>query len=143
MKQLWKDLSKGLLWFVCIYALARTILSHPNAGIQDTETIAVSLSAFSLCWLVYAYLKEEVSGLTVALNLSAAAIFSFFKWGDFGLQTVQIAIGMVMIMSVIIFVVELVSILKREAGAWLPVTVQLVVVVAFLSLMEFLIPIIW
>ncbi len=143
MKQLWKDLSKGLLWFVCVYALVRVILGHPDAGIQDKATFAIVISAFALSWLVYSYLKEEIAGLVVALNLSAVSVFSYLKWGDFGLQTVQIAIGIVMIMSVIIFVIELASILKREAGAWLPVTVQSVAVVSFLFLMELLVPLIW
>lgn len=143
IKQLWKDLGKGLLWFVCVYALVRIILGHPNAGIQDVETLAISISAFSLCWLVYAYLKEEVSGLVVSLNLSAASIFAYLRWGDFGLQNVQIAIGVVIIMAIIIFAIELVSTLKREFGAWWLVTVQLVAVVSFLFLMELLVPMVW
>lgn len=140
MKQLWKSQGLGLLWFVITYALIRVILRHPNAAIQEVEMMVITAAALAFSWLVLAFISDSLSGLSASLNLGVTTSFFFVYWGDFGLIKVQIALAVLIIMSVFIFGHEFIKMVKKEKGLWLPVLVNIVVLLGFIFSLEAIIP---
>ena len=136
MKQLWKSQALGLLWFLIVYALIRLVLRQPAAAIQDAEILIIVGSALAFCWLTLAFIKESLSGLSASLNLSVTTIFFFFNWGYFGFLKAEIALGSLLIVSVIILGYELIKALQKEREAWFSVLVNAIVLLVFLFLIE-------
>lgn len=136
MKNSWKEFGLGLLKFIFAWAFVRVILRQPDMELQDKDILVIVGATFAFSWLILAFIKEEWSGLIVATNIVIATIFFYFKWGDFGLMYAQIALGSLLIMSVIIFGYEFVKTLKNERGAWLPTLVNSIVLAGFLFGLE-------
>ncbi len=140
MKQLWKSQGLGLLWFVIIYALIRVILRQPGAAIQDAETLIIVGAAFAFSWLALTFISDSLSGLSASLNLGITSSFFFLYWGDFGFMKAEIALAVLIIMSVFIFGYEFIKNIKKEKEVWLPVLVNIVVLLGCIFGLEAVIP---
>lgn len=136
----WKTFGWSLFKVLVIWTIGRIIVQQPNVAIQDAETMVIVGSALAFCWLVLAFIKESWSGLYLALNLSIVTAFFFLRWGDLGLMNVKIAILSLFIMSAAICFYEFIRLLRKEKMVWLPVVLNILILLLFLSGLEALMP---
>ncbi len=140
MKNSWKELGLVLLKFFIAWTLVRAVIRQPNMALQEKDILVIVGSVFTFSWLTLAFIKEAWSGLAAALNISVAAVFFYFQWGDFGLLYAQIALGSLLIMSIVILGYELIGAARREKGIWLPVLVNIIVLIGCLFGLEAILP---
>lgn len=158
MKKFFSGQTKGLVWFVVIYALVRIFLSNPEIAIQGKETFAIALGSLAFLWLLFPKIMGENS-LALSLSFFSLSGYSLLTWTkfDFGLfssswfsdigsndDKVAVLIAfLILVMSIIMVITDIVMALRetsKKGQVWWPAPVWLLIVTVVIVAFDILLP---
>lgn len=137
MKKFFESRIKGLIWFVVIYALLRTLFSNPDTAIQGKDMFAIILGSISFVWLLF---PTIMGGANLPLSLSFFSLsgYSLFSWTKFDsgifsiswfqdLNDDKIALLVALLIFVVSFIIMITDCIvlwkseKKQVWTWSPV----------------------
>jgi inner membrane transporter RhtA len=116
----------GRLWAL-VAAAGVVCLTHPWTGTVDVVGVALALGAAG-CWAVYILLTQRIgdvvtgiAGLAISMPVAALVASAAVGWKVVGRLTPEllvIGVGLAILLPVVPFILELLSLRRLEAGAF-------------------------